>query len=153
MKISLTRGIGPKEADGSGQSQAGEVKNSSAEEIQGEGQTLSLAQGVTGRPQTVGQENSYADGRESGFTVGQEGEEDGQWVRCPLVGTFYAASSPEEEPYVKVGDTVKKGQILGIVEAMKLMNEIESEFDGTVKAIHVNNAEMVQYGQPMFLIG
>ncbi|WP_368207367.1 acetyl-CoA carboxylase biotin carboxyl carrier protein subunit, partial [Blautia wexlerae] len=69
-----------------------------------------------------------------------------------LVGTYYAASSPENPPFVKVGDKVSKGQVLGIVEAMKLMNEIESEFDGTVKEILVENEQMVEFGQPMFVI-
>lgn len=77
----------------------------------------------------------------------------GNVVSCPLVGTFYAASSPDAEPFVKVGDTVKKGQVLGIVEAMKLMNEIESEYDGVIKAILVNNGDLVEYGQDMFVIG
>ena len=77
----------------------------------------------------------------------------GTCVKSPLVGTFYASSGPEEAPFVSVGDTVKKGQVLGIVEAMKLMNEIESETDGVVKAIYVENEQMVEYGQPMFLIG
>lgn len=77
----------------------------------------------------------------------------GNEVKSPLVGTFYSASSPDAEPFVKVGDTVKKGQVLGIVEAMKLMNEIESEFDGTVKAILVENEQMVEYGQPLFIMG
>ena len=76
----------------------------------------------------------------------------GNEVKSPLVGTFYSASSPDAEPFVKVGDTVKKGQVLGIVEAMKLMNEIESEFDGTVKAILIENEQMVEYGQPLFII-
>ena len=83
----------------------------------------------------------------------QEKQVEGNVVKSPLVGTFYEASSPESEPYVKVGDTVKKGQVLGIVEAMKLMNEIESEFDGTVKEILVKNEQMVEYGQPLFVIG
>ena len=74
----------------------------------------------------------------------------GNEVKSPLVGTFYSASSPDAEPFVKVGDTVKKGQVLGIVEAMKLMNEIESEFDGTVKAILIENEQMVEYGQPLY---
>lgn len=73
-------------------------------------------------------------------------------VTSPLVGTFYNASSPEAEPFVKVGDTVKKGQVLGIIEAMKLMNEIESEFDGIVEAILVNNEDVVEFGQPLFRI-
>lgn len=73
-------------------------------------------------------------------------------VVSPLVGTFYSSSSPEAEPFVKEGDTVKKGQILGIIEAMKLMNEIESEYDGVVEAILVNNEDVVEYGQPLFRI-
>jgi acetyl-CoA carboxylase biotin carboxyl carrier protein len=73
-------------------------------------------------------------------------------VVSPLVGTFYASSSPEAESYVKEGDTVKKGQVLGIIEAMKLMNEIESEYDGVIEAILVNNEDVVEYGQPLFRI-
>ena len=76
----------------------------------------------------------------------------GNIVKSPLVGTFYSASSPDAAPYVQVGDMVKKGQVLGIVEAMKLMNEIESEFDGTVKAILVKNGDLVEFDQPMFVI-
>jgi acetyl-CoA carboxylase biotin carboxyl carrier protein len=76
----------------------------------------------------------------------------GNIVKSPLVGTYYAASSPDSAPFVKVGDKVSKGQVLGIVEAMKLMNEIESEFDGTVKEILVENEQMVEFGQPMFVI-
>lgn len=84
----------------------------------------------------------------------QEKEEtlDGNVVKSPLVGTFYNAPSPDAEPYVKVGDTVKKGQVLAIVEAMKLMNEIESEFDGTVEKVLVSNEEVVEFGQPLFVI-
>lgn len=73
-------------------------------------------------------------------------------VTCPLVGTFYSAPSPDAEDFVKVGDVVKKGQVLGIVEAMKLMNEIESDYDGVVEAILVKNEETVEYGQPLFRI-
>ncbi len=76
----------------------------------------------------------------------------GNVVKSPLVGTYYAASSPDSAPFVKVGDKVSKGQVLGIVEAMKLMNEIESEFDGTVRQILVENEQMVEFGQPMFVI-
>jgi len=73
-------------------------------------------------------------------------------VTSPLVGTFYNASSPDAEPFVKKGDHVKKGQVLGIIEAMKLMNEIESEFDGVVEGVLVNNEDIVEYGQPLFRI-
>ena len=65
-------------------------------------------------------------------------------VTSPLVGTFYNASSPDAAPFVQAGDTVKKGQVLGIIEAMKLMNEIESEYDGVVEAVLVNNEEVVE---------
>lgn len=76
----------------------------------------------------------------------------GKIVKSPLVGTFYAAPSPEAETFVKKGDTVKKGQVLGIVEAMKLMNEIESEYDGVVEDIFIGNEDTVEYGQPLFVI-
>ena len=74
-------------------------------------------------------------------------------VKSPLVGTFYCAPNVDAKPYVQVGDVVKKGQVLGIVEAMKLMNEIESEFEGEIKEILVENEQMVEYGQPLFVIG
>lgn len=73
-------------------------------------------------------------------------------VLSPLVGTFYSSASPEADAFVQVGDTVKKGQVLGIIEAMKLMNEIESEYDGVVEAVLVNNEDVVEYGQPLFRI-
>lgn len=69
-----------------------------------------------------------------------------------MVGRFYVAPSEEAEPFVKVGDNVKKGQVLAIVEAMKLMNEIESDFDGVVTAVLAENGQGVEYGQPLFHI-
>ena len=71
-------------------------------------------------------------------------------IKSPMVGTFYASSAPDKEPFVKVGDKVHKGQVLCIVEAMKLMNEIESEFDGEIVEICVNNEDIVEYGMPLF---
>jgi acetyl-CoA carboxylase biotin carboxyl carrier protein len=71
-------------------------------------------------------------------------------VRAPMVGTFYRAPSPEAPAYVEMGDRVRKGQTLCILEAMKLMNEIESEQDGVVRAILAENGEPVEYGQPLF---
>lgn len=73
-------------------------------------------------------------------------------VKAPIVGTFYRAPSPEAEPFVKEGDLVKKGQVLCIIEAMKLMNEIESEVSGVVRKILVSNGEPIEYGQVLFLI-
>jgi acetyl-CoA carboxylase biotin carboxyl carrier protein len=73
-------------------------------------------------------------------------------VTSPIVGTFYSSPAPDAEPYVEVGSRVKKGQVLCIVEAMKLMNEIESEVDGVVVRILVENGQSVEYGEPLFLI-
>jgi acetyl-CoA carboxylase biotin carboxyl carrier protein len=73
-------------------------------------------------------------------------------VTSPIVGTFYRSPSPDADPYVEEGDTVKKGQVLCIVEAMKLMNEIESEVDGTIVKILAESTKPVEYGQPLFLI-
>jgi len=73
-------------------------------------------------------------------------------VNSPLVGVFYSSASPEADAYVAIGDRVKKGQVIGIVEAMKLMNEIESDYDGVIADILVDNEQMVEYGQPMFVI-
>ena len=76
----------------------------------------------------------------------------GHTVKSPMVGTFYHASSPGAEPFVEVGSTVKVGQTLCIIEAMKILNEIEAETAGTVKQILVNNDDAVEFGQPLFVI-
>lgn len=76
----------------------------------------------------------------------------GNIVKSPLVGVFYSAPSPDADEFVKVGDRVKVGQTLGIVEAMKLMNEIECEYEGVVKKILIANEDIVEYGQPLFVI-
>jgi oxaloacetate decarboxylase alpha subunit len=73
-------------------------------------------------------------------------------VTSPIVGTFYRASAPDKPPYVEVGDVVKKGQVLCIIEAMKLMNEIESEASGKIVQILVEGGQPVEYGQPLFII-
>lgn len=76
----------------------------------------------------------------------------GNVVKAPIVGTFYASPSPEKPAFVKVGDHVSKGDVLFIIESMKLMNEIQSEFDGTVQQILVDNASAVEYDQPIMII-
>ena len=81
-----------------------------------------------------------------------EKETTGNVVKSPMVGTFYSKPSPDAEPFVEVGQVVKKGQTLCIIEAMKLMNEIESEFDGKVKEILLNDGDSVEYGKPLFII-
>lgn len=77
----------------------------------------------------------------------------GNIVKSPLVGTFYTAPAEDAAPFVNVGDHVKIGQTMAIVEAMKLMNEIESEYEGTVTQVFVKNGDCVEYGQPLFAIG
>lgn len=79
----------------------------------------------------------------------ETGAVEGTIISSPLVGTFYAAKAEGEKPYVSVGDKVTKGQIIGIIEAMKLMNEVEAEADGIVAEIYVENEQLVEYGQPL----
>lgn len=83
-------------------------------------------------------------------TVNTSLQPEGKLILSPLVGTFYAAPAEDADAFVAVGDTVKKGQTLAIVEAMKLMNEIESEFDGVVEEVLVENGQPVEYNQPLF---
>ena len=79
-------------------------------------------------------------------------KDDGVEVTAPIVGTFYASPAPDAPPYVKVGDRVEQGAVLCIIEAMKLMNEIEAEVGGTIAEVLVRNEEPVEYGQPLFRI-
>ncbi len=79
--------------------------------------------------------------------------QEGHVLKAPMVGTFYRSSSPDAKPFVEVGQTVKEGQTICIIEAMKLMNEIEVDASGVVKAILVENGQPVEYGQPLFIIG
>ncbi|HVK53817.1 MAG TPA: acetyl-CoA carboxylase biotin carboxyl carrier protein [Burkholderiales bacterium] len=78
---------------------------------------------------------------------------EGHVIKSPMVGTFYRASSPGSTPFVEIGQDVKEGQTLCIIEAMKLLNEIESDKGGVVKQVLVENGQPVEYGQPLFIIG
>lgn len=78
---------------------------------------------------------------------------EGHIIKSPMVGTFYRASAPGGKPFVEVGSPVKAGDTVCIIEAMKLLNEIESDHDGVVKAILVENGQPVEYGQPLLVIG
>lgn len=110
--------------------------------------------------QPAGQETAAAQQMPVSPTAGlgdsaQSGSQEqlsGKIITSPLVGTFYVAPSEDAEPFVKVGDSVKAGQVLAIVEAMKLMNEIESDYDGVVTKILVQDGEPVEYGQPLFCV-
>jgi acetyl-CoA carboxylase biotin carboxyl carrier protein len=79
--------------------------------------------------------------------------QEGHVIKAPMVGTFYRASAPEAKPFAEVGDSVKAGQTVCIIEAMKLMNEIEADATGVIKAILVENGQPVEYGQPLFILG
>ena len=79
-------------------------------------------------------------------------EGEGHVVKSPMVGTFYRSASPGAKPFVEVGDPVQQGDVLCIVEAMKLMNEIEADASGTIKAVIAENGQPVEFGQPLFII-
>ena len=92
---------------------------------------------------------------EDALSVTEEDEAskvNGNVVKSPIVGTFYAAPSPDKAPFVKVGDTVKKGDVIMIIESMKLMNEVQSEYDGVVESILVSDGQAVEYDQPVMVI-
>lgn len=108
------------------------------------------ANGVTAKEAAMPERKETA-GKSTAAEDHSEAEE-GVFVTSPLVGTFYTAPAEDAEPFVKVGDTVKKGQVVAIVEAMKLMNEIESEVDGVIAEVLVKNGEMVDYGKPLFRV-
>jgi acetyl-CoA carboxylase biotin carboxyl carrier protein len=78
--------------------------------------------------------------------------ETGHLIKSPMVGTYYAASSPGAKPLVEVGSAIKAGQAVCIIEAMKIMNEIEADLDGTIRKILVENGQAVEFGQPLFLV-
>jgi acetyl-CoA carboxylase biotin carboxyl carrier protein len=82
-----------------------------------------------------------------------EAGQEGHVVKAPMVGTFYRSPSPDAKAFIEVGQSIKEGQTICIIEAMKLMNEIESDASGVVKAILVENGQPVEYGQPLFIIG
>ena len=76
----------------------------------------------------------------------------GKIIKSPIVGTFYASPAPDQPPFVQVGDTVKKGDVVMIIESMKLMNEVQSDMDGTVQEILVKNGDAVEYDQPLMIL-
>lgn len=101
---------------------------------------------TTGTAKSVEDSDCVSDYRQTQQSVGNI-------VKSPLVGTFYTSPAEDAPPFVHVGDHVKVGQTLAIVEAMKLMNDIESEFEGTITEVFVKNGDCVEYGQPLFAIG
>jgi len=85
--------------------------------------------------------------------IAQESDEvEGDRLRSPMVGTYYASPSPDSPPFVKVGDTVKKGQVLAVLEAMKIMNEFEAEYDCQILQALVNDGQPIEYDMPLFIV-
>jgi acetyl-CoA carboxylase biotin carboxyl carrier protein len=82
-----------------------------------------------------------------------EAGQEGHVIKAPMVGTFYRSPSPDAKPFVEVGQAVKEGDVVCIIEAMKLMNEIDADAPGVIKAILVENGQPVEYGQPLFILG
>ena len=130
-------------------------ENGSSIHLKKKKETVVVAGNTSDIP-VMGLENMQTAGntrlKESDIVQQKSDEPEGQIVKSPLVGTFYAAPSEDAEPFVSVGDSVKKGQTLAIVEAMKLMNEIESDVEGVVTEVLVENGTPVEYGQPLFRV-
>lgn len=124
-----------------------------------QGSTAPVQYQMPAAPQQPAQQQAQqpAGGQQQGASDESSGEKkeeiSGDVVKSPIVGTFYEAPSPDDDAFVKVGDQVSKGDTLCIVEAMKIMNEIESEYSGEIKKILVENAEAVEFDQPLFVIG
>ncbi len=117
-------------------------------EKNGNGQTPIVCENTSVPEEAIERENID----KSNETSGAIDENKGCCVMSPIVGTYYNAPSPDQEPYVQVGTIVKKGDVLCIIEAMKLMNEIEAEQDGKIVEVLVENEQGVEYGQPLFRI-
>jgi acetyl-CoA carboxylase biotin carboxyl carrier protein len=136
-----------------------EEKNLSALELEVEGLKIKISRGIPSSaaptPVLSASAPTAPPAGEAGAPAGPSGAAEGQdyqLIASPMVGTFYRAPDPTADPFVDIGDPVKKGQTLCIIEAMKLMNEIESDVDGTVVDIFAENAKPVEYGQKLFAI-
>lgn len=118
-----------------------------------EGMKISMKKNVAVAPvqqQVVAQQPTNIPVIQTTQPVEDEPKEEYKEIKSPMVGTFYSKPSPDKEAFVKVGDKVKKGQVVCIIEAMKLMNEIEAEFDGEVVEVCLNDGDAVEYGKPLF---
>lgn len=142
-----------------------QVKEDNLEIVLSKNENEVLGNGVSAVESTVATKPETSTSGQVETNTSSQGETDTDYTACqnkksdnetaiktPLVGTVYLAPGEGEEPFVKVGDTVKKGQVVAIVEAMKLMNEISCESDGVVSEILVENAQLVEYGQSLITI-
>ena len=117
-----------------------------------EGMKISMKKNVAvaSTQQVVAQQSTNIPVIQTTQPVEEEPKEEYKEIKSPMVGTFYSKPSPDKEAFVKVGDKVKKGQVVCIIEAMKLMNEIEAEFDGEVVEVCLNDGDSVEYGKTLF---
>ena len=136
--------------------EAFDASGSSFFEIEDQGFKLKLKKPsevkVQAAPVTVAQQSPVQVAVEAP-QVSKEEKVEGEVVKAPLVGVFYSAPSPEEKPYVQVGDKVKAGQVLCLIEAMKMMSEITAPRDGVIKEIYAKNQDVVGFEEQLFLIG
>jgi len=98
------------------------------------------------------QSSAPSSSQSGGSAEKSENKPDGEVVKSPIVGTYYEAPSPDSDPFIKVGDSIGKGDTLCIIEAMKIMNEIDAEFSGTIQKILVSDGQPVEFDQPLFII-
>jgi acetyl-CoA carboxylase biotin carboxyl carrier protein len=118
------------------------------------GGTVSVSQApVAAAPQALPPAASPSPAATAAAPVVPEPGQEGHVVKAPMVGTFYRSPSPDAKVFIEVGQPIKEGQTICIIEAMKLMNEIEADASGVVKAILVENGQPVEYGQPLFILG
>lgn len=120
--------------------------------VKGGGQTREPFYMVSGPAPTPAPAPASPPARAPEASPPPEGAPEGHTVKSPMVGTYYGCPTPGAKPFVEVGDAVKKGQTVCIIEAMKLMNEIEADKDGVIKAALVENGQPVEYGEPLFII-
>jgi acetyl-CoA carboxylase biotin carboxyl carrier protein len=115
--------------------------------------TMAMAPAPMQMQQRVDAPPAAAAPAEAAPSTGAKAVPDGHVVKAPLVGTFYASANPDSPPFAKVGQSVKAGETLGIIEAMKMFNQIEADVAGTVLAVLVSNGQPVEFDEPMFVIG
>jgi len=120
--------------------------------VKGGGQTREPFYMVSGPAPTAAPTPAVAPAQAASLPPAAPADSEGHIVKSPMVGTYYRCPSPGAKSYVEVGDSVKKGQTICIIEAMKLMNEIEADKDGVIKAVLVENGQPVEYGEPLFII-
>ena len=110
------------------------------------------AQQPMAAPQSQAQQTQQESAQKEASSGKSDSQPDGEVVKSPIVGTFYEAASPDSDPFAKVGDKVSAGDTLCIIEAMKIMNEIDAEFSGTVEKVIVDDGQPVEFDQPLFII-